>query len=71
MHENKVTVVIDSPTHTLQLGMEMAGGRVTSLSMGDKIEVAEQYEPTERTIRGKKQKVHLSGMIPPSPWPTA
>lgn len=67
MEETKVTVVIAAPTQLLQLGMEMAGGRVTSLSMGDKIEVADHYEPPELNIAGKLERVKLSGVIPPMP----
>jgi endonuclease YncB( thermonuclease family) len=67
MEKCKVTVVIESPTAVLRLGMDMAGGRVTSLSKGDKIEVADKYEPPELIIHGKPQKVRLSGVVPPTP----
>ena len=67
MENKKVTVVIESPTAILRLGMEMAGGRVTSLSVGDKIEVADKHEPPEITIHGKPERVRLVGVIPPTP----
>lgn len=72
MEPYKITVVIEAPTEAVGLGRLMLGGKITALAVGDKIEVANNYEPPELVVHGKKHKAYLSGVVPPiRPHPTA
>lgn len=47
---SKITVVIDGATAGVHLGMQLAGGRVTSASVGDLIEPHEQFQAVLRKV---------------------
>ncbi len=62
-----ITVVIEAPTEMIRLRQELLGGKIIRLGSGDKIEVAEKYEPTVMMNHGKPVRAWLAGSIPPIP----
>lgn len=47
---SRVTIVLDSPTEPIHLGMTLAGGRLTSACLGDQSELLETTKKLQRAL---------------------
>ncbi|MGA5482754.1 hypothetical protein ACPCIT_09470 [Pseudomonas siliginis] len=47
---SRATVVIESPTEPINLGMTLAGGRLTSACLGDQSELLETTKKLQRAL---------------------
>ncbi|MCA4965904.1 hypothetical protein [Pseudomonas sp. Y24-6] len=47
---SRITVVIENSTHGIRLGMSLAGGRVTSASLGDHSDLLETAKKLQRAL---------------------
>lgn len=61
---DSITVVIKGATQDIRLGLELAGGRVTSASEGDKIDELEKMMERQRALRESRlETARRSGPI--------
>ena len=47
---SRITIVLDSPTEPIHLGMALAGGRLTSACLGDQSELLETTKKLQRAL---------------------
>lgn len=47
---SRITIVLDSPTEPIHLGMTLAGGRLTSACLGDQSELLETTKKLQRAL---------------------